>query len=126
MTDKAMRVFLCDDQGEIRDALRAVIGSLPGFTVMGEAASGPECLQALEAEPTDLVVLDVSLPGGGPPLAAALREHHPTTIIVVFSGHSEPEVEEAMREAGAHDYVVKTGRLAPLRSALLRHVAPSN
>lgn len=116
-----MRVCLCDDQVDIRDAVRQVVEALPGFVVTAEAASGPACLQALYAEPADLLVLDVNLPGGGPALAAALRRQHPTMTIVVFSAHSESHIEQAMRRAGVDEYVVKTGRLAPLRAALLRH-----
>lgn len=117
-------VFLCDDQGEMRTAITAVVGSLPGYTVVGAAENGPACLEGLRAQPVDVLVLDVSLPGGGPALAAAIRAEHPSLAIVVFSAHAEPSVEEALRGAGVDDYVVKTGRLAPLREVLLRHAAP--
>jgi DNA-binding NarL/FixJ family response regulator len=116
-----VRVFLCDDHQEVRDALRYAIASIPGFTVSGEAGTGDDCLRELRAHPADLVVLDVNLPGGGPGLASALRQEHPTTRIVVFSALEDPQVQHVMRQAGVHAYVVKTGRLAPLRAALLRH-----
>ena len=119
--NETARVFLCDDQLDVRGALRDVIANLPGFTVTGEAATGAGCLEALQADPADLIVLDVNLPGGGPALAAALRQQHPTITMVVFTAHCHAQVEEAMRQAGADEYIVKTGRLAPLRSALLRH-----
>lgn len=115
-----VRVLVCDDQADIRRALRDVIGSLPGFDVTAEAATGPDCCGSLGADPVDLVVLDVNLPGGGPELAARIRAAHPDTAIVVFSAHGEPHVRRAMLDAGADEYVVKTGRLAPLREALLR------
>jgi len=121
--NKAVRVFLCDDQDDIRSALSQVIGALPGFVVTGQAATGSACLEALQHEPADLIVLDVSLPWGGPALAAALRDQHPHLTIVVFSAHSEPHIRQAMLDAGADEYVVKTGRLAPLRSALVAHSA---
>lgn len=120
--NRAVRVFLCDDQPDIRNALNDVISALPGFTVTGQAATGHGCLQALDAEPADLIVLDVILPGGGPALAAALRQHHLAMRIVVYSAHSEPQVRQAMLDAGADDYIVKTGRLAPLRRALHAHL----
>jgi DNA-binding NarL/FixJ family response regulator len=40
--------------------------------------------------------------------------------IVVFSGHQEARVRDAMFRAGADQYVVKTGRLRPLLDALNR------
>lgn len=117
----SVRVFVCDDRAEVREAVRQVIDDLDGFTWMGEAATGAHCLRALQAEPADLVILDVNIPGGGPSLAAALHEQYPATILVVFSAHSEPHVQEAMRRAGAHEFVAKTGRLALLRAALVRY-----
>jgi DNA-binding NarL/FixJ family response regulator len=116
-----VRVFICDDHQDVRDAVRHAIASIPGFTVSGEAGTGPDCLRELRALPADLVILDVRLPGGGPGLASALRREHPTTTIVVFSALEDPQVQDVMRRAGAQAYVVKTGRLAPLRAALLRH-----
>ena len=39
--NQTVRIFLCDDQAEVRDVLRHVISNLPGFGVSGEAATGP-------------------------------------------------------------------------------------
>lgn len=117
---RTTRVFLCDDQVDVRDALAEAVGSLPGFRVVGTAPDGPSCLEGLRARPADVLVLDVSLPGGGPALAAAVRAEHPSLAIIAFSALADASVEEAMRRAGADDYVVKTGRLAPLREALRR------
>lgn len=119
--DAPVRVLVCDDQADVREALRDVIGSLPGFDVTAEAGTGRDCCGALGTDCVDVVVLDVNLPGGGPALAAQIRAAHPATTIVVFSANGEPHVRRAMLEAGADEYVVKTGRLAPLREALLRH-----
>lgn len=117
----AVRVLLCDDQADIRAALRDAIGNLPGFRVSAEAATGEACLDVLRAEQADLTVLDVSMPGGGAELAAALRRDYPTMTIVVFSADSAPHTQQAMHHAGVDEYIVKTGRLAPLRAALLKY-----
>lgn len=119
------RVFLCDDQGDVRDALRQAVESVPGFAVVGVAADGTGCLEGLRRERPHVLIQDVSLPGGGRSLTASVRAEHPDLVIIVFSAHAEPAVLRGMREAGADDYVVKTGRLAPLREALLRHKLPA-
>lgn len=115
------RVFVCDDQFEMRQALSAVITAMPGFAVVGVGEDGDECLARLRAAEIDVLVVDVSMPGGGAELVAAVRAEHPDLVIVSFSAHSEPEVREAMLAAGADVFVLKTGRLAPLREALLQH-----
>lgn len=115
------RVFLCDDQWEMREALRVVIEAMPGFTVVGVGEDGSACRAALRASSVDVLVVDVSMPGGGPELTAAVREENPGLAIIAFSAHTEASIREAMLAAGADEFVVKTGRLAPLREALLRH-----
>ncbi len=115
------RVFVCDDQFEMRQALTAVIAAIPGFAVVGVGEDGDECLAGLRTEEIDVLVVDVSMPGGGAELVAAVRAEHPDLVIISFSAHSEPEVREAMLAAGADVFVLKTGRLAPLREALLQH-----
>ncbi|NHA67681.1 response regulator [Phycicoccus flavus] len=112
------RVLLCDDQAEVRESLRVVLADLPGLDVTAEAATGPECLAALDANAVDVVVLDVALPGGGAGLAAEIRRRRPDVRIVVFSAHVEERVQREMLAAGADVFVPKTGRLAPLREAL--------
>lgn len=122
--DATRRVFLCDDQGDIREALREVVESVPGFRVVGVAGDGAACLTGLRRHRAEILVQDVSLPGGGAELTAAVRAEHPDLVIIVFSAHAEPGVRREMRAAGADDYVLKTGRIAPLREALLRHKVP--
>ncbi len=66
----------------------------------------------------DVLILDVSMPGGGPHLAKAAKELNPGMHIVVFSGRQDDKTRNAMLAAGADQYVVKTGRLQPLVEAL--------
>lgn len=123
---RPMRVFVCDDEPDLRAALHAVLDSLAGFEFAGEAGAGGGLANRLAAESADLVVLDVRMPQGGPALAAELRGRFPSLGIVVFSAQDDPATEAAMRGAGADEFVTKTGRLGPLRDALRRcadHVA---
>ena len=64
--------------------------------------------------------MDFSMPGGGPLLVKAARELHPELHIIVFSGRQDARTRDAMLDAGANQYVVKTGRLRPLIEALDR------
>ena len=111
-------VVVCDDRQELRDAISLVLSDVPRFRVVGEALDGASCLERVRETLPDVLILDVSMPGGGPELASAAKELHPTMRIVVFSGHQEARVKDAMIRAGADHYVVKTGRLRPLLDAL--------
>lgn len=114
------RVFVCDDQPELREALSLVLANMRGFEIVGEAHDGSSCLTGLQDSDPDVLILDIAMPGGGPRLARAARKMGPRLQIVVFSAHRDAHVQAEMRLAGADDYVVKTGRIQPLREALHR------
>ena len=116
-------IVVCDDRRELREAISLVLADVPRFHVVGEALDGCSCLERVREMLPDVLILDVSMPGGGPDLAKAAKDVHPTMHIVVFSGHREARVKDAMIRAGADQYVVKTGRLRPLLDALDRAFA---
>lgn len=66
-------VLVCDDQPDLRDALRAVLATLPRFRLVAEAESGSSCLAELERSAPDVLILDVSFPRGGADLARRAR-----------------------------------------------------
>jgi DNA-binding NarL/FixJ family response regulator len=118
--DRDCRVFICDDQPLVREAVSEALAGMPGFLKVGEAANGSDCLAGLNGARPDLLIIDINMPQGGPELASAAKQGMPDLTIVVFSAHRNANLEAQMRSAGADEYVVKTGRLRPLREALDR------
>ena len=111
-------VLVCDDRPELREAISSALAGFPRFTVIGEASDGASCLRSVQDNPPDILILDVSMPGGGPPVARAVRSLHPTMHILVYSGRTDTRVQQDMLDAGADQYLLKTGRLGPLIQAL--------
>jgi len=111
-------VLVCDDRPELRDAISNALAGFPRYTVVGEASDAASCLRGVEDNRPDILILDVSMPGGGPPVTRAVRSLHPTMHILVYSGRSEQRVQRDMLAAGADQYLLKTGRLGPLIQAL--------
>lgn len=118
-------VLVCDDRPELRAAIGQVLAEVPRFSVVGDATDADSCLDHVRQFRPDVLILDVSMPGGGPHVARLARGIHPTMHIVVFSGRQESRVQKEMLSAGADQYVVKTGRLRPLLEALDRAYADS-
>lgn len=58
-----IRVLLVDDQQLVRGGFRMLINSQPDLTVVAEAGNGREALAALERVETDVVLMDVRMPG---------------------------------------------------------------
>ena len=114
----ARSVMVCDDSQALRDSLRVLLENLPRFRAAGDVIDGASCLRALAADPPDILILDVSMPGGGADLVRAARAACPTMRIVMHSGRADASTQRRMLAVGADAYVVKAGRLALLLQAL--------
>jgi DNA-binding NarL/FixJ family response regulator len=104
----AIRIFIADDHPIVRQGLRRIVEADPGLVISGEAGDAAALLSALETAATDLVLLDVSMPGG-PFLdnLRALRERHPTIRVLVLSVHPEDQWAVRALRAGASGYLTK-------------------
>jgi DNA-binding NarL/FixJ family response regulator len=92
VTEPAIRVLVADDHAIVRTGIRHVLESEPGFTVVGEAATGAEALALAESLRPDVAVLDLSLPGdSGLRVAAELRRITPETQVQKHSIHDNTE-----------------------------------
>jgi signal transduction histidine kinase len=98
--DVAPRVLLVEDDPA---ALRALVRGLQaeGFAAHG-ASGAEEALAWLAAEPVDLVITDLMMPGvSGPEFARRLHDAHPALrerLVVLTGGASSTEAEEFLRD----------------------------
>ena len=118
MGSERIRVLLADDHRLFREALRTVLER--ECDVVGEAASGEEAVALAARTRPDIVLLDVGMPGvGGLNAAHRLARESPNSKVVILSQHDDEEyVIEAMVDAGAAGYLVKTDAASELLSAL--------
>lgn len=118
MGSERISVLIADDHRLFREALRAVLER--ECNVVGEAASGEEAVALAARTRPDIVLLDVGMPGvGGLNAAHRLAKEAPSSKVVILSQHDDEEyVIEAMVEANAAGYLVKTDAAAELLSAL--------
>lgn len=115
------KVFVVEDDHRIREALeRALRGH--GHEVRSSARGLPG-LDAIIAEPPDVVILDLGLPDiDGRALLERLREVSDVPVIVATARDDDADVVRTLR-AGADDYVTKPFSLEQLDAriaALLR------
>jgi DNA-binding NarL/FixJ family response regulator len=118
MSTGRISVLIADDHRLFREALRVVLER--ECEVVGEAASGEEAVTLAARTRPNIVLLDVGMPGvGGLNAAHRLAKEAPASKVVILSQHDDEEyVIEAMVEAGAAGYLVKTDAAAELLSAL--------
>jgi DNA-binding NarL/FixJ family response regulator len=93
-------VLVVDDQADWRSTLRELMRAIPELTVIGEAASGEEALDAAARLEPELVLMDIRMPGiGGFEASRELIERHPGTVVMLISVDGRDA--EAMRASGA-------------------------
>ena len=115
-----VRVLIADDHPLVLGALReAVIGAIPGAQI-AEAADFESLAAALEEAPeTDLVLLDLTMPGvRGLSGLLFLRSERPSVPVIVISGNEDRAVMRHCLEFGAAAYVPKSLDLETMRTAI--------
>ena len=117
----AIRIFIADDHPIVRQGLRRIVEADAGMVISGEAGDAVSLRSTLERTATDVVLLDVSMPGG--PFLETLRElraKHPTVRVLVLSVHPEDQWAVRALRAGASGYLTKDHSPDQLLEAIRR------
>jgi DNA-binding NarL/FixJ family response regulator len=103
-----IRIILVDDHAVVRSGYRRLLGSEPGFQVVGEAASADEAYALAVEQMPDVAVVDLSLRGSsGIEAIRRILSRAPRTRILVLSMHEGAgHVTQALR-SGALGYLTK-------------------
>ncbi|MBC8001527.1 MAG: response regulator transcription factor [Opitutaceae bacterium] len=116
---KPVRVILADDHTLVRAGIRALLEKLPHVTVVAEANDGREALELVKAQPPDVVVLDVAMPGlNGLEAADRISKEFPDVRVVILSMHDNEEYVWRALKAGATGYLLKKAATIELEAAL--------
>ncbi|MFE2044256.1 response regulator [Streptomyces sp. NPDC059477] len=101
-------LLVVDDHPVVRDGLRGMFDSAPGFTVLGEAADGVEAVARALALDPDVILMDLRMPGGGGVAAIAelTRRGARAKVLVLTTYDTDSDTLPAI-EAGATGYLLK-------------------
>ncbi len=118
-------VLLADDHDLLREGLVSLLRDHADMEVVGEASDGESAVElALKIRP-DVVIMDVALPRlSGVEATRRIVASQPGIRVIGLSMHEQADMENAMRSAGAVDYLAKDGPtddlVAAVRSAARR------
>ncbi|MFO0847223.1 MAG: response regulator transcription factor [Gemmataceae bacterium] len=114
-----LRVFVADDHPVVRGGLRGLIDAQPDMAVVGEAYDGTTAAGQVVAVRPDVVVMDVSMPGGGGAAATErIRRAAPGVKVLALTAHEDRGYLRLMLAAGASGYVLKRAAAAELVRAI--------
>ena len=119
MSAAPIRVLVADDHGVVREGIRGVLGGEPGFLVVAEAATAADAVALAAAHQPDVVVLDITMPGGsGLDAVAGIAQAAPGAAVLMLSMHDNAEYLHESERAGAQGYLRKDSAAAELRQAV--------
>lgn len=115
-----MKVLLVDDHALFRDGLALLLREVDPAVMVLHAGAIPQALALLSgAEPPDLILLDLNLPGiSGVDAVRALRQHAQGVPLVVLSGSEDAQLVMACVDEGAMGFILKTGDALEMMRAL--------
>ena len=99
------RIYVADDEADIRQLIKSFL-SAEGYEVAC-FASGDALLEAFEAQPADLLVLDIMMPGmDGLSLCSAIRKRSDVPIILLTARDTDADLITGFT-MGCDDYFTK-------------------
>lgn len=123
--ENPLKIMICDDQQTVRRLLRLLLGAVGGVEVVAEAADAEDAWARLVAEPVDLVLLDLELPGrhGFALLERIMRECPVPVIIISGASRSAGDVREQALALGAVGFIEKPDGVTTTHETLQRDLA---
>ena len=104
-----LKILIVDDEPFFLDFLAGMLAWEDyGAVVTGTASNGLKALEALSAEPADVVITDIKMPVmDGLELICETLERYPQTQFVVLSAYNEFHMVEEAFKLGVKDYLMK-------------------
>jgi DNA-binding NarL/FixJ family response regulator len=120
-----IRILLVDDHDLVREGIRALLEKSASFQVVGECGDGQLAVRMASETRPDVVLMDLSLPGGlgGLEATEAIRADCPDTKIIILTQHEDPQYIKRAIRVGAHGYLLKSSASGQLEEAILAVIA---
>lgn len=105
---RTITLLVVDDHPVVRDGLRGMFDSSPGFAVVGEADNGEDAVAAVLRLDPDVVLMDLRMPGqGGVAAIAELTRIGARAEVLVLTTYDTDSDTVPAIEAGATGYLLK-------------------
>jgi DNA-binding response OmpR family regulator len=118
------KVMVVDDEEDIRISVSQIL-EIFGYEVI-KAENGADCLEKLEQELPDLVILDIMMPGmNGWDVAACIKENTKWSAIpIVFLTAKGDDMSVGMGGLASEEYIVKPFDVVKLKECVERILHP--
>lgn len=102
-----IRIAVIDDHPLFREGVARSLSEIGGFEVVGEGATKEDALRITEVKRPDIVLLDISMPGGGLNAIEPILSRHPAQKILLLTVSEKTEDVATALNSGVKGYVLK-------------------
>lgn len=120
---KKTNTLIVEDNANFRQTIKEILISKFPFMSIEQTADGKEALLKLANQQTDLIFMDIELPGkSGLVLTKRIKKAYPHTVIIILTHHDLPEYREAAYKNGAQYFLSKESTKANEIVALVESI----
>ncbi|MGI8467660.1 MAG: response regulator [Pyrinomonadaceae bacterium] len=104
-----IKILIADDHAVVRQGLKQIITDEKDMQVAGEAENAAQVLRLVGSEKFNVVILDITMPGGksGLDLLPEIKALRPMIKILILSMHAEEQFAVRALKSGASGYITK-------------------
>jgi two-component system nitrate/nitrite response regulator NarL len=103
----AITIAIADDHPLFREGVSRSLSEIDNFVVVGEGASGDDATTLATSHRPDVLLLDVSMPGGGIDAISDILARSPQTKVLMLTASEDVDSVAAALRRGAAGYIVK-------------------
>ncbi|MCE5325970.1 MAG: transporter substrate-binding domain-containing protein [Planctomycetaceae bacterium] len=121
-TEGRIRIVLVDDHIVMRQGIASLLRDEKDVVIVGEASDGESAVNLVRELHPDVVLMDISMPGmNGIEATRILHAELPNLPIIGLSMFEQEEQAKAMIDAGAAEYLTKSGPSDALVAAIRKY-----
>jgi DNA-binding NarL/FixJ family response regulator len=103
------KVFVVDDSAIVRERLITLLAEVPNVTIAGEAEMARDAIAGIERQHPDIVVLDISMPGGsGIQVLEKIKKDRPAPMVIMLTNFDHPQYRQRCMQLGADHFLDKS------------------
>ena len=103
------KVFIVDDSAIVRERLIELLADLPNVQIAGQAGLAVDAIAGIRAQSPDLVVLDISMPGGsGIGVLETIKKQPKAPVTIMLTNFVQPQYRQRCMQLGADYFLDKS------------------
>ncbi|RCW82215.1 response regulator [Phyllobacterium bourgognense] len=102
-----LRIAVIDDHPLFREGVRRSLSEINGFQIVGEGCTKEDAIRIARDHSPDVILLDISMPGGGLDAVSPILDHFPDQKIIMLTVSERSDDVTKALNSGAKAYVLK-------------------